>query len=480
MRLLRPSLTDLFLLFTLYWQCVATPGSWQALLKDGDTGLHLRTGDWILANHRVPVVDIFSYTRPGAPWYAFQWGSAVLYSFLNTTWGIKAIAFLAGVTIALWVTVLMQTMLAIRVNGLLAPLLAFAAANAASIHYLARPHLFTMLFLAISVWLIETDRQAPSNRVWLLVPLAAIWVNVHSAFIVLPMYLIAVAAGLYLEKGPFKRYLTLAAASIFATLANPYGIKLHLHILSFLSGPVATRLVDEYQSPQFRGEPLYWFLALLFGALLMAGVMLFDRRFADPFAILLFGAMALVSARNIPLFLTVALPLAARELTKRWRDSGALKDFYSYGSAFSDRCPGFSIWSCAAIAAIALLTAKTSWPTDLDPKLFPVALMERNDALLQSGRVLTTDQWSDELIYRYKGRQLVFIDGRSDFYPAAVVADYTTMFNGAPAWRMLLDQYKIDTVIAPSGGPLNSLLVDDKEWSAQDRDANAVIFARNR
>jgi hypothetical protein len=493
LRWLRPSLTDIFLLFAIYWLCIASPGSWQSLLKDGDTGMHLRTGDWILAHKQVPAKDLFSYTQPESPWYAFQWGSAVLYSALNSAWGIKAIAFLAGVTIALWVTVMMQAMIAMRVHGILAAVLALAGANAASIHYLARPHLFTMLFLALSVWLVERDRERPSWRIWLLAPLTVVWTNVHSGFVILFVYLAVVAGGLLLEhfagastlRG-VKRYALVACACAAASVVNPYGIRLHLHILNFLSGPVATSLVDEYQSPKFRGEPQYWFLILLFGALMLAGVDLLRKRIADAALIAVFGAMALVSARNIPLALTIMLPLAGRALTRIWgkaaRIAGhgsVLKTFYLQGGSFAARCFGFTVWAGVVIVAMAWLTPAASWPTGLDPKYFPQKLIQRNDALLGSARVLTTDQWGDDLIYLYQGRQRVFVDGRSDFYQPGVMQDYVSMMNAGPNWKGLLDRYKIEVALTPAGSPLSSLLAEDKSWTRRDRDADADIFVRN-
>jgi hypothetical protein len=489
----RPSLTDIFLLFAIYWLCIASPGSWQSLLKDGDTGMHLRTGDWILAHKQVPVKDIFSYTQPQSPWYAFQWGSAVLYSALNSAWGIKAVALLAGVTIALWVTVMMQAMIAMRVHGILAVVLALAGANAASIHYLARPHLFTMLFLALSVWLVEINRQTPSWRIWLLAPLTVMWTNMHSGFVILLVYLAVVAGGLLLEhfagastlRGA-QRYAVVACVCAAASVLNPYGIRLHLHILNFLSGPVATSLVDEYQSPKFRGEPQYWFLILLFGSLMLAGVELLRKRIADAALIAVFGGMALVSARNIPLSLTVLLPLTGRALTRIWgegvRGAGPeslLKTFYLQGASFAARCSGFTIWAGVAILSVAGLTPAASWPTGLDPKYFPQKLIQRNEVLLESARVFTTDQWGDDLIYLYLGRQRVFVDGRSDFYRPEVMQDYVSMMNGGSNWKDLLDRYQIDAALTPAGSPLSSLLAQDKSWTRRDRDADADLFVRN-
>jgi hypothetical protein len=43
-------------------------------LVHDDLFWHLRTGQWIAAHHRVPLVDLFSYTRQGARWITHEWG----------------------------------------------------------------------------------------------------------------------------------------------------------------------------------------------------------------------------------------------------------------------------------------------------------------------------------------------------------------------------------------------------------------------
>ena len=85
-----PSLTSVAFvlpLFLLYWQV----GGPSALLADPDTGLHIRTGDWIVAHHQVPRHDLYSFTIPGKPWYDWEWLSDVLFSILHRCGGLGAI-----------------------------------------------------------------------------------------------------------------------------------------------------------------------------------------------------------------------------------------------------------------------------------------------------------------------------------------------------------------------------------------------------
>ena len=156
-----PSLTDFFFFATIFWLFLAEPGGWERLLWDGDTALHTRTGDWILDHGSIPVTDPFSYTQPGERWYAFQWLTGVLFAWLNRMAGLKGIVLLSGGLIALTMTVLVRDMVRRGASGLIAIVLALIATNAMSIHFHARPHLFTLLFLVMGHYLIARDLEEP-------------------------------------------------------------------------------------------------------------------------------------------------------------------------------------------------------------------------------------------------------------------------------------------------------------------------------
>src|SRR5580693_3835190 len=76
-----PSLADFLFVTLLVWMFLG--GGGKTMLADGDTGWHIRTGDYILEHHAVPHSDIFSFTRPAAPWYAWEWLSDVIFSTLH-------------------------------------------------------------------------------------------------------------------------------------------------------------------------------------------------------------------------------------------------------------------------------------------------------------------------------------------------------------------------------------------------------------
>src|SRR6202163_2295431 len=76
-----PSLTDLAFLMLIVFLFARMDGV-KTMLGDGDTGWHIRTGQWILANGRVPRQDMFSFTKPGQAWYAWEWLWDVCFAWL--------------------------------------------------------------------------------------------------------------------------------------------------------------------------------------------------------------------------------------------------------------------------------------------------------------------------------------------------------------------------------------------------------------
>src|SRR5690349_5835219 len=94
-RLLLPSISDvLYIVFLFLLFMFAT--DWSTLLGDGDTGWHIRTGEYILRTHTVPVRDLFSSTAPGTPWYAWEWLADVLFAALHNMAGLKGVVLFSG------------------------------------------------------------------------------------------------------------------------------------------------------------------------------------------------------------------------------------------------------------------------------------------------------------------------------------------------------------------------------------------------
>jgi hypothetical protein len=130
------------------------------------------------------------------------------------------------------------------------------------------------------------------------------------------------------------------------------------------------------------------------------------------------------------------------------------------------------------VAGIALFGNPENWPKDLSEKYFPRAAVTRFESQIAAGRVFTTDQWGDYLLWTGYPKQRVFIDGRSDFFGEEVASRYVTAANGQPGWREVLNQYRINLVLLPPATPLAGLLSSDSGWYILHRDQQSVLLAR--
>src|SRR5438876_1027792 len=145
--ILMPSLADLFFVSVIVWAFAAGAYGWHGLLQDGDVGTHIRIGDHILENRSVPTHDFLAYSKPGQEWYAFEWLTEVIFSFLHSLAGLKGVVLLSGVVITAAFTILLLHALWRGANVVIALALALMAVNASSVHFHARPHIFTLLFV---------------------------------------------------------------------------------------------------------------------------------------------------------------------------------------------------------------------------------------------------------------------------------------------------------------------------------------------
>jgi hypothetical protein len=489
-----PSFSDCFFIALMAWLFVCGANGWKALLMDGDTGWHIRTGEYILAHHAVPTQDLFSFSKAGQPWFAWEWLTDVLFAGLFRIGGLKAIVLFAGVMIGAYSTVLLRYAVWRGANGLLAACICLFAVGGSSMHFLARPHLFTLLLLPACLWLVEADRRKNTPFLWLLVPITVLWTNLHGGFLIFIACLALLVCGSAVEamlgrpRWPaVRRYSALLAACSAASVLNPFGIGLHVHILAYLRADWIKDLVQEFQAPTFRSEGQFQYEALLVGGLVLTGLLLRKQRVTEALWLLFLAHSSLISVRHAPLYAAVAAPLLASELSAWWKSgaverkkSSILSILHQLGEDLTPNFGRTSVWPALAIVALVFVDAPIKWPHDFPSEAFPIAMVHENTKVLESGRLLTTDQWGDYIIYSFYPRQKVFIDGRSDFYGESLGTEYLHLLQGAYDWRVILDRWGFDVALLPVQWPLVQMLKLDPSWQVIKDDSHAIQFRRLR
>ncbi len=488
----QPSIPDL--VFGVLAVGIPLTLSHQLLNSDGDLGRHIRVGEYILS-HGLLHRDIFSFTMLGAPFVGYEWLSEALTALAFRLGGLPFVAVCSSLVVALAYWVITRLLLHEGVEPFLAYLTAMVAAVIGSVHWLARPHLFTLLGVALVMFLLERGRSSGRRPIglWSYVLLFALWANLHGGFLFGFIIIGAYAIGDLAEArisgdrarwlGYARRDLAALGAGAVGTLLTPYGIKVPLHVLGWFGNSYVIDHTGEYASPGFHdltGKVILVVLLLMIG-----GLALSRRRPAAPrfLVILLTLATALIYQRNIPLLGLTALVVLALHIDPEWRSLPVLvrvRRTFERDAAGRRDGP----WAAAVSVVLLLLTLGVSpmsrlhlIPGSFDPNVFPVLATEKARQAGLTGRIYNDFIWGGYLLFAWP-EQKVFIDGQTDFYGESLTRTHNEIAGVNPGWRDKLAKWSVDLVMMPGQSSLAHELVREPAWSLWYCDSTAVILAK--
>jgi len=497
----------------------------RTLLSDCDTGWHIRTGEWIMAHHAVPVRDIFSYSKPGDPWYAWEWLSDVVFAWLNGHGGLRGVVLFSVLLLSLTFTLLFRLVRG-KSNLIVAILITVLAAVASSVHWLARPHLFTLLFLVLFYTALEHVKEGKERLAGVpylaILPVATVlWTNLHGGFVTGILMIAAYGAGEVLElvfaenSGKTHRqeclchgtahrqeclchwakagwYFGSALACLAASLINPYFYRLHTHIWAYLGDPFNSQYIQEFLSPNFHNLEVRFFEMMLVLAVAAAGWSLSKGRFTEPLLLGMWAHAALLAGRNIEIFaLAAAVPVAGtiQEWLERLPEWNVAEWLQKAGRRFNRLAAsagrteaaagGWRVVSAMSLALVGALLYAPNPPkrfrAEFDPKRYPTGVLEtlRRDP---SARIFTDDEWGDYLIWSLYPSHKVFVDGRSDFYGHDFEERYIDVLNVKYNWEKILGRFGVDTILLPISAPLAGALKESSRWRLVFDDGVALVF----
>jgi hypothetical protein len=498
---------------------------------DTDTWWHLKTGQYIVEQHKLPVPDPFAWTTyVGKDVYP---GESVTRKFnLTHEWLAQVVMYLGYAAKGFTGMILIRGLF---LTGLCA-LVGFIAYQRSRNFYRSfgaaiaivfvmrnfvadRPQYFTYVFLAATILILESRK-----RLWLLLPLFVIWANCHAGFIMGWVVMGAYCGESLLSRlrgkiQPDERRLwTMCISAIVLSGLNPniYNV---IPVLRYYRASTLQSSIWEWQMPK------YWevspFTILMYGA---GALLLLNFRKTRPVDWILYGIFsisALMAMRNIFL-VGIWAPVLIAAYAPRWQDwkkqpfqwmavlaiaaagswyVGMLLSFLTVGAALvvlylvaANRYP------IVAVALIVLLlgnglryelSTKTGFQFRGAMWNYPVAA---TDFLIKhniKGKMFNIYGQGGYLIWRLWPQLQVFTDGRAlneSVYMDAVRIQGNASDIGGKSGEQLLKDYGIDVIVMQGfesvGGTAYYLafaLADpaQKEWKLVYKDVHDVIFMKN-
>ncbi|HXG92279.1 MAG TPA: hypothetical protein VNN73_07910 [Blastocatellia bacterium] len=501
---LMPSIADAIFLRLFF----STLAAGALLLNDGDTGWHLVTGEGILSTFKIPYSDPYSHTMPGAPWTAHEWFAEVLFALAHRLMGLNGVVLLATATLALTFFFLYLFLLHRKVNPVVAAFFVIITSWASTLHWLARPHIFSLPLTLAFVVILELYQRDSKNYLKWLPALMLLWVNLHGGYVFGLMLMLIYTGGNLLisfsksekrerARASFKKLGLITLATFLATFLNPQGPAILIFPFHLVGRQFIMDNVSEWMSPNFHKQGVFAFMLLLFIATLIL-----SRKKPDIFeasVTLLLIYMSLYSVRYVPLLAIIVAPIAASRfgpaldrLSESWSSVKIIREIRDISKAISENVTSLEmrfnhhLWVYIAVAAcfiVALNGGRLGQNQLMDYKHdkdhFPVEALDFALANGISGNMFNNDGWGGYIIYKSYPRYRVFMDGRSDMYGVPLLKEYMKVATVKLDYEEVLDKYNVTWMIFNANSPVCQLLAATGKWKLIYADTTADVLVKD-
>jgi len=482
-----PSAADL--IFMVVAPLIAIRGTVKLTQSDGDLAAHIRMGETILASGQLPAHSLASYTAPADPMVAHAWLSEIIFALLFRLGGLPMLSVVTGLIVGAThglIALFLRRKGADPRWAFLAALLSLALA---STHWLTRPHMFSIIGTALTLFLLESDRP---KRAFLFLPLFAIWANLHGGWLygltMIGAYIVGDLAEARLDVNRRVDWLARARTNAMAfgigaaaTLANPYGIGLHREVFDAVTSESLAKNIAEYLAPNFQDAGQWPFLLAILGTIALFSLTTTRIRLTWLGVIIISFFFALRSFRNIALFGVSAWPLIALYAAKGLPEG---KRKFPFFTEFARLDPGSRVGILAVPVTILMLALGFNRgfigglpviPDRFNPKTFPTVAVEKARQANLPGRVFDAWGWGGYIMYAWPTASL-HVDPLK--FNAETMTSYTLIEDMQPGWQKEMDRWQIRTVIVSSKSPMAKGLALEPAWKVWYRDSTAAVFRR--
>jgi hypothetical protein len=457
------------------------------LLRDGDSFWHIKAGSVMLEQQSLIKEDIFSHTAAGAPWTAHEWLSEIIMAGVYKLTGLEGLLcfFLSIVALTFWILYKTTEKYANQIVTLACVSLALAFSP---MHMSARPHLFSWLFMVLTLAILLNGRK------WLycLPIIIVIWANLHGGFILgLVLQAIFILGSsidsLLVSKNSFRHSLqeqktaiTVFLVSVVVVGLNPFGYQLLLFPFQVSQG-VFSELINEWRAPDL--QSMWYFRFYLIALLVLVSLRKSAATWTERLLIVFFLNAALTHIRHISIMLIALTPFIARMVNNiwPWQNKSSAKDERKELLLSSKTGP-----AAMALIVLTLLTISSTSPGSLSfltpeqmIKVDSVQLTQLIDFIEKDspeGKLFNEYSLGGYLLYALTSPPRVFIDGRADMYGEKILTDYGKILSSDDEREKLLDQYEISWIIFEKESDLIKKLVLSGEWqTTYTNDYYAVI-----
>jgi tetratricopeptide (TPR) repeat protein len=441
-------------------------------MQETDLFFRLAAGEQFLRTGHIVRRNLFSFTFPDSPYldpaWLFDAGAAAVFRL----GGFPAVV-LAKTAVLLGVAALAYRLCRQRGAGPAASAIVLALAFLCMRDRLVeRPHIFSLLGeVALLAFLPLLDKG--DRRGFLLLPLVALWANLHAGVFLAPLMLGLAAIGTLLDRNGTRAGLRLALAALLSAamlLATPVGLGMARY-LGFHVGIFALHPVDEFRAVTFRSDAA--FIAFALGAIL---VLALSRRGSwrdrlPAAGLLLLATWHVRFSADAALVLAIVVAPAGEQLTapllaRRPRLAQALVLVALVLAAVGPR--------------LAEIRRGGRWlAIDVDESALPLEALRFAEARGLRERMYNDFEVGAYLLWQGYPRHRVFVDPRLPAYPERFHRLLGRLDVSRAEWTAAMTELGVESALLDYAGiNRRAALWDPEYWALLYRAKDSRVFVR--
>lgn len=429
--------------------------------------------------------DIFSYFPTKPLWIDHEWLSGVVFYNIGHFFGDNGILILKiliyfGILILIYKThQLTEESKNKTAVGFYILILISLTPGIGSI---LRCQAFTYLFFTLWIYLLERIRRGENRLIWIFPATTLLWANMHGGFLAGFGLLAFYAAGEFLNKKNYLKYIGIIALSLPFVFINPYGIKYLTSLILSLSDK--RTFIGEWGAFNFFGNVNefigFKIFVLIFLASIFYKIICKDKKTDRVEIITLFATLyiSVEHTRHVVFFSIAAavfcfkyyLILADMLINKINIFKNASQHLLSL-VAFSKNA--FVYFFILTFSVYIIITS----PFVIELSSYPTSAVEFIRINKLKGNLLVPFNWGSYALWKLYPQNLVSGDGRFNepyTYESYLDVYKITFFEND--WEKALYKYHHDVILMYKNGKTEKSMLKSKQWKAVYKDKKAVVF----
>lgn len=427
--------------------------------------------------------DFLSYT-PTHVWYDHEWGSGVVFYLAHKVFGAAGFLFLQAILVFL-IFFTISKIIKLRGTTTTTPYnflfyyFAFMAFSY-SADMPVRCQLFSFLFFAVYLYVLESARNGKPKSLWLLPVIMIVWTNLHGGCVIGIGLIVLYIIGEILNRKPFKNYVFALLGTLAVLPINPWGFD-YLEFL-FRANTMNRSMIMEWQG-LFSKMPVI--NEITFKYKLFALVLLFleadfivKNTIAKNYKFDAAKFLVVLTALFFAIRYVKLIPFSVIAMSCFLYDdfytifNTLTKNFFNKIALAKDSI----IYVLITIFAVSSVYINGFGPY-LDCCRFPLRLVEFVKINNIKGNILQNFSNGSYVSYKLYPNNKIFMDGRyEEVYNPNLLEELNDFYIGDK--DKLLKKYPPDIIFLSKKQPVFGQIEKDKSWKIIFDDTANVIFIK--